>query len=129
VARDNPAVVVTGTVDDVRPYLAEAAVFVAPVRLGHGIKGKILEAFAMGVPVVCTARAANGVQAVPGRDLMVADRSSDFADAVLRLLDSPRERAGIGASGLGVARRLFDWKALALRLDGTYNELLRESDE
>ena len=69
-ARDVPGVTVTGTVDDVKPYLEDATVFVAPIRLGEGIKGKILEAFSCGLPVVATRRSLRGLELVPGRDVL-----------------------------------------------------------
>ena len=119
-----PGVTVTGTVPDVRPYLSDATVFVAPVRLGHGIKGKILEAFAMGSPVVASARAAAGLDAVPGRDLLVADGAAAFAQAVLRLLASEPLRRELGESGRRAAQRTYNWNTLSGRLGDLYDELL-----
>lgn len=119
-----PGATVTGTVPDVRPYLSDAAVFVAPVRLGHGIKGKILEAFAMGVPVVASPRAASGLDAVAGRDLLVAGSAADFAAAVVRLLESEPLRRELGENGRRAAERSYDWKVQAGRLGDIYDELL-----
>ncbi|NNN05632.1 MAG: glycosyltransferase [Elusimicrobia bacterium] len=116
---------VTGTVPDVRPYLSDATVFVAPVRLGRGIKGKILEAFAMGVPVVASSRAASGLDAAAGRDLLVADGAARFADAVVRLIRSEPLRLGVGENGRRVAQRSYDWRTLAARLGDLYDDLLR----
>ncbi len=116
---------VTGTVPDVRPYLSDATVFVAPVRLGRGIKGKILEAFAMGVPVVASSRAASGLDAEAGRDLLVADGAARFADAVLRLVQSETLRLELGENGRRAALRSYDWRTLAARLGDLYDELLR----
>lgn len=118
-------VTVTGTLPDVRPVLSDATVFVAPVRLGHGIKGKILEAFAMGVPVVASPRAAAGLDAVPGRDLLVAAGAADFASAVTRLLGSESLRRELAENGRRAAERSYDWKTLSARLGDLYDELLR----
>ncbi len=115
---------VTGTLPDVRPCLSDATVFVAPVRLGHGIKGKILEAFAMGVPVVASPRAAAGLDAVPGRDLLVAGSARDFAAAVLRLLGSEALRRELGENGRRAAERTYDWRTLSGKLGDLYGELL-----
>ena len=79
---DDPSVTVTGPVDDVRPFLARAAVVVAPMVSGSGIKNKILEAMAMQRPVVATSLAAEGLAAAPGRDIVVADGAAGFAAAV-----------------------------------------------
>ncbi len=81
-----PGVTVTGTVPDVRPYLAHAAVSVAPLRVARGIQNKVLEAMAMALPVVVTPQALEGVKADPGADLLLADGVEPFVQAVLRLL-------------------------------------------
>jgi glycosyltransferase involved in cell wall biosynthesis len=81
-----PGVTVTGTVPDVRPYLAYAAVSVAPLRVARGIQNKVLEAMAMALPVVVTPQALEGVKAEPGADLLLADGAEPFAQAVLRVL-------------------------------------------
>ncbi|MFA6003827.1 MAG: glycosyltransferase family 4 protein [Elusimicrobiota bacterium] len=120
---------ITDTVPDVRPQLAAAAIFVAPLRLGCGIKGKILEAFAMGLPVVTTRLAAAGLQAVPGRDLVVADSDADFAASVLQLLNSPQARARLGSRGREVARAAYDWRRLAGRLGDLYAGLANTSSK
>ena len=119
-----PGVVITGAVPDVKPHLAQAAVFVAPIRLGRGIKGKILEAFAMGLAVVATPRAAAGLGACPGQDLLTARGAPAFADAVLRLLESPRLRGELGACGRRFVCARYDWRGLADRLGDLYDELL-----
>ncbi len=119
-----PGVTVTGTVEDVRPYLQRAAVFVAPVRLGHGLKGKILEAFACARPVVAHSHAAAGLAALPGRDLLIADQPAGFAREVLSLLDSSSRRREIGQAGRRLAERRFDWNVLAGRLGNLYDEVL-----
>ena len=76
-----PGVTVTGRVADVRPYLARASVAVVPLRIARGIQNKLLEAMAMGLPAVACSAAASGVEAVPGRDLFVADDPAGFAAA------------------------------------------------
>ncbi len=119
-----PKIFVTGLVEDVKPYLQGAKVFVAPVRIGQGIKGKILEAFAMGVPVVASSRAAEGISAVPGRDLLVADKPEDFAAAVCGLLESREARRRLGAAGRAVAQSRYGWDRLSLRLDDVYAEVI-----
>jgi glycosyltransferase involved in cell wall biosynthesis len=123
-ARDVPGVTVTGTVDDVKPYLEGATVFVAPIRLGEGIKGKILEAFSCGLPVVATRRSLRGLDLVPGRDALAADRPAAFAAQVLRLLESAPLRRELGRRGQELARGRYEWPALASRLGDVYDEVL-----
>src|SRR5271166_3706381 len=88
-----PGVTVTGRVPDVRPYLSRASVAVVPLRIARGIQNRLLEAMAMGLPVVACSAAAGGVEAKHGRDFFVADDPVDFAAATVRLLsDSERQR-------------------------------------
>lgn len=83
-----PNVHVTGTVPDVRPYLAHARVAVAPLRIARGVQNKVLEAMAMSKPVVVSAPALEGIDAKSGRDLLLAQDASQFAEAVSSLLDN-----------------------------------------
>ena len=82
-----PGVKVTGHVADVRPYLSQASLTVAPLRLARGTQNKILESMATGTPVVATAMAAKGVAAIPGKHLLVADDPAHFAAEVSRILE------------------------------------------
>jgi glycosyltransferase involved in cell wall biosynthesis len=109
-ARTDPSIVVTGTVDDVRPYFERSVAFVNPVRIGGGFRGKILEAMAMGMPIVTTSLGAEGVDAEDGRDMLFADEPASFAEAVVSLLEdnSKCERLGERARSLAVER--FSWE-------------------
>lgn len=93
-----PGVMVTGRVADVRPFLAYADVVVAPLRIARGIQNKILEGMAMAKPVVATSQGLEGIDAIPGRHLLVADTPDGFAAAVVQAL-------GPGGDGLGRAAR------------------------
>jgi sugar transferase (PEP-CTERM/EpsH1 system associated) len=112
-----PGVVVTGAVPDVRPYLGQAAVAVAPLRVARGVQNKVLEAMAMRRPVVATARAHEGLEARPGEDLLVEDRPEAFADAVTGLLRSAELREGIGRSARRFVERRHAWSASMAELD------------
>ncbi len=88
-----PGVVVTGSVADVRPYLAHAACAVAPLRIARGVQNKVLEAMAMARPVIATPQAAEGIRAEAGRDYVLAQGEADFAHAVVAQLQSARSAA------------------------------------
>ena len=92
-------VVVTGAVPDVAPYLARCTVFTAPLREGGGVRMKLIEALQAGAPIVTTPLGAQGLGAVPGRDLLVADTALEFAAAVGRLLADPELRSALSAAG------------------------------
>jgi len=118
-----PGVKVTGAVDDVRPYLSRAAVVVAPLVSGSGIKNKVLEAFAMGRPVVATPLAVEGVTAEAGRDVIVADGAQAMAEAVAALLGDPARGAAIGAAARMLVEQRYSWDAAAERYAALYAEL------
>lgn len=120
---DAPGVTVTGGVDDVRPFLARAAVVIAPMVSGSGIKNKILEAMAMQRPVVATSLAAEGLAATPGRDLLVADGAATFAAAVESLLADPIQAASIAAAGRTLVETRYTWEAAAASYAALYAEL------
>lgn len=118
-ARD-PRIVVTGTVEDMRPYLARAAVAVCPIPYAVGIQNKVLEAMAMGTPVVCTRAAAEGLEARPGEDLLVADTAEEFARYVLRVLGDPALAKRLGITGRQYVETRHDWGTIAGQLVAVY---------
>jgi hypothetical protein len=113
-----PGVIVTGSVPDVRPYVRKSAVMVAPLQIARGTQNKILEAMAMGVPVVTSRVAAGGVDAEPGAHLVVADSPREQADAIIRLLDSPAERHRLALAGRQRVVSHHSWAQSMKRLDG-----------
>src|SRR5258708_38841122 len=86
--RRPPAVTVTGRVDDVRPYMERAAVYVVPIRIGGGTRLKIYEAMAMEKPIVSTRIGAEGLSVRDGVDILLADTPGDFAEQVVGLLNN-----------------------------------------
>lgn len=99
----------TGAVSDPRIWLAQADLVVAPLRLGRGVQNKVLEAMAMGRPVVATPRAAEGIDIQPGRDFIRAAGVDAFVRAVLDLLADPSRRAQIGAQARQAMVHLYGW--------------------
>jgi polysaccharide biosynthesis protein PslH len=126
-ALSGPRVELTGFVPDLRPHLAAAAVVVVPLRLGGGTRLKIVEAMAMGKAVVSTTLGAEGLEAVPGRDILVADEPAAFAGAVNRLLAEPGLAAEIGRSARRLAVERYAWSAAALALEGFYRRILENN--
>jgi len=118
---------VVGAVDDVRPHLAAARVVVAPVRFGTGMRGKVLEALAMGRPVVTTHVGAEGLGATSGVDLLVADDAGGFAAAVQRVLTDTTLAERLGAGGRRLAETRFDWDRIARAHEEIYARVLRDA--
>ena len=110
-----PGVVVTGSVDDVRPYLAFSEIAIAPLRIARGIQNKVLEAMAMEKLVVASPQALEGITAIPGIELFVADGAEAYIDHVISLLENPRIEAGKAAR-----RRViedYNWDKNLSRID------------
>jgi sugar transferase (PEP-CTERM/EpsH1 system associated) len=112
-----PGVRVTGSVPDVRPYLRRAAAVVAPLNIARGTQNKILEAMAMGVPVVTTPVAAGGVDALPQEHFLVARDHGEQASAILRILEDRAERRRLSAAARSRMLTHHAWPASMRRLD------------
>src|SRR4029077_6222388 len=119
-----PRIELVGFVSDLRPHLAGAATVVVPLRLGGGARLKIVEAMAMGKAIVSTTLGAEGIEAVPGRDLLVEDQPAAFADAVNRLGGEPGLAARIGQSARRLAVERYAWSGAARALEGFYRRIL-----
>jgi glycosyltransferase involved in cell wall biosynthesis len=125
----HPLVTVTGTVEDIRPYLWHATVSIVPLLYGAGIQNKILEAMATGTPVVTTSRTLSALQAKPGHDLLVAGDADDFARNILRLINNNDLRDAIGESGLAYVRSRHDWISIASQMADIYECSLHKGGE
>ena len=118
--RGDPAVTLTGWVEDARPYIAQAAVYVAPLRIGGGTRLKLLEAMATGKPVVATRLGAEGYPVTHGRELLLADTAVDFAAAVVALLRAPERRAELGRVARAFVEQHYDWRTIVPRVEAAY---------
>lgn len=122
-ARD-PRIQVTGSVPDLRPYLRQAQVAVSPLPYAVGIQNKILEAMASGTPVVASPSAGAGLEAVPGRDLLLAADPAAFAEAVLRVLEDRALWSTLAEHGLAYIARHHNWQDIISQLTAVYERAL-----
>lgn len=113
-ARQSDSITVTGRVDDVRPYYARATAFVCPLRVGAGIKNKVLEALAMATPIVGTPLSFDGIGAAHDHEALVADYD-DLAEQVVRLLRAPALGERLSAAGRALVEARFSWRSVAAR--------------
>ncbi|MBU0511928.1 MAG: glycosyltransferase [Chloroflexi bacterium] len=120
----HPLVFISGTVEDVRPYLHGATLAVAPVTYGAGIQNKVLEAMACSTPVVAGRKAVAALDIEHGVDGLVVDAPREFADAILTLLSNPEKCAQIGRSGRLYTETHHNWHHLAEQLEGIYHEVI-----
>jgi polysaccharide biosynthesis protein PslH len=114
-------IIVTGMVDDVRPYLELAAVVIVPLLVGGGTRLKILEALAMGKAVVSTSLGCEGIDAKSGDTISLADRPEMFARAVVELLRKPEQALRLGARGRTFVLKHYDWNRITGRIIDCYN--------
>jgi sugar transferase (PEP-CTERM/EpsH1 system associated) len=123
----DPRITVTGSVPDLRPYLAQATLAVTPIRYGVGIQNKVLEAMAMATPVVSTPQAVSALQLEPGRDALIAETPERIAEAILSLLCDAALRQPIGQAGRRYVETHHDWNVIAGTLEEIYREVIAEA--
>lgn len=125
-AKQDPGIVVTGTVPDVRPYLAAASVVVVPLWQGGGTRLKILEAFAAGRPVVSTAKGAEGINVRDGEHLLIRDSIEEFVAGVSQLLSDPALGQKLADSAYNLVRSNYAWEKLSPTIEQAVRELLEK---
>jgi len=118
--RADAGITITGWVPDVRPYIAGATVYVAPLRVGGGTRLKLLQAMAMGIATVSTSLGAEGFPVKHGRELLLADTPEDFAQAVLGLVEDEARRAQLGEAARRFVEVTYGWDTLVPRLEALY---------
>ncbi len=121
---NTPGVFVTGAVPDVRPYYARATVCIAPLRIGRGVQNKVLQAMAMGLPVVASGVAHRGIEAEPGKHLYVEDDPAAFASRLIHLLRSPEERRTLGRQARAFVEAHHAWESSLARMEALVTDLV-----
>lgn len=114
---------ITGSVDDVRPYIRDASVVICPIRIGEGTRLKILEAMSMQKPVIATPTGAEGLKVRDGQDIRLAKTADAFAATTLELLADPAAAARLAEAGRAVAESTYGWPAIGAKLCDFYAEL------
>ncbi|MBI2561111.1 MAG: glycosyltransferase [candidate division NC10 bacterium] len=117
---------VTGFVEDTRPFLAPATAAIVPMRLGAGVRNKVLEALAMGKAVVSTRAGAEGIEVIPGEHLLLADSPQDFVAAILRILREPTFRNRLEKAARARMEERYTWTLSTRLLDEAYLDLARK---
>jgi len=120
-------VILTGFVEDIRPYLAKATISICPLRMGTGVKNKVLEAMAMGKAVISSSIGHEGIEALSERDIIIADNPEGFAQRTIELLSNKDLRDKIALNGRKIVGANYNWKICADRLDKIYHELNPEN--
>jgi glycosyltransferase involved in cell wall biosynthesis len=124
-APEGPAITYTGYVPDVRPVIAGAWVCPVPLRAGAGgTRFKVLEALALGTPIVSTAIGAEGVAVTDGVDILMAEEPADFATQTVKVLRSPELRNRLATAGRRLIEQQYDWEVLGARFGALISELM-----
>jgi glycosyltransferase involved in cell wall biosynthesis len=123
-AKEDPDIIVTGQVDDVRDYLKMANVFVAPIRLGKGFRGKILEAMSMAIPVVTTSLGAEGISTVDMENIAIADDINIFIQKTIKLLKEAELARKIGDNGRDLIVNNYSYQKGAKILEDVLNKVV-----
>ena len=127
-AKDN-RVIVTGRVDDVRPYIAKSKVFVVPLRVGGGTRLKILEAMAMGKAIVSTSIGAEGITYTQDENILLADSPEEFANKTVNVIaDSPKIQT-LGEKGRELVLESYDWRVVGRQLRHFYKKVIDEKNK
>lgn len=116
-------ITVTGYVDDIRPYLSEASVFIVPIRMGSGTRLKILTAMSMGIPVVSTSVGMEGIAATNHKDICIADDPREFCDCIYKLLFDIQFSECIGSGGRALIMSQYSRNAIMERLSGLWDHI------
>lgn len=120
---------VTGYVDDLRPYLAQASVAVCPALYAVGIQNKVLEAMAMGTPVVSTPAGCAALAAEEGKEILIAEDAKEMAAAVLQIVSEPALARRLSLAGRRYVETHHSWKARARQLEGVYERARSETND
>ncbi len=118
----HPNITVTGFVDDIQQYYERAAVVVVPLRTGVGIRGKILEGWSVGKAMVATSLACQGIEAIHGENIMIADRPDEFTLWTVALLRNPEFCRVLGDRGRQIAENRYDWDILGRQMSDLYRK-------
>lgn len=126
-SKDN-SMIVTGFVEDMRPYIAKCSLFICPHLSGSGIKNKVLEAMAMGMPVVSTSIGTLGISVSSGKNVAIADSKEDFIGIILDLLNDEERRKNLGYYGRILVENNYSWDVCSLKLNELFVNIQINSD-
>jgi sugar transferase (PEP-CTERM/EpsH1 system associated) len=121
-----PNIEVSGYVEDIRPYMAKATVNICPMRIGSGIKNKILEAMSMAKPVVATKMACAGIDVTDGENILIADAPSEFTEKIITLFKDEKLREKIGSKAREFIVKNYTWQKTADMFEKVYKEAVSE---
>lgn len=124
-SRNDPAIKVMGYVDDIRPYVARAAVYVVPLRVGGGTRLKVLDALAQGKAIVSTSVGCEGIEVTDGKNILIEDTIDGFANKTIELLKDESRRRRLGSEARVLAEERYAWGKIGKEMQRTYEEVVK----
>lgn len=116
---NNPRVIVTGTVENIWPYINSINVFVFPMEIGSGQQNKLLEAMAAGIPVISTGLGNSGIGAIHNQQIIIANTDEDIANAIGSIINDENRQSEIGQAGKRFVQERYSWPSILTRIDET----------
>lgn len=126
ISRASKNIIITGYVDDVRPYISRASVYIVPLRMGSGTRLKVLEALSMGKPVVTTNIGCEGIDLNHNETAIIADDPNFFAESVIKLLQNSSLSKRLITNGFELVTKQYDWNVIGEKLDKVYYSIVRK---
>lgn len=123
-SKDDPNFIITGYVDDVRPYFEEALIYVCPIRDGGGTRLKILDALSMGKPIVATTIAVEGIKVIPDKHVLIADSPEQFVAQFVKLIENKDLREILSVEGRKLVEENYDWAKIGKKMNNIYVKLV-----
>lgn len=120
IGKSDHQVIITGYVDDVRPYVADSSVYVVPLRVGGGTRLKVLDAMAMGKAIVSTSIGCEGLKVSDGKNIVISDKPDDFAEKTVTLLKNQDKRTSLGRAARELAISMYSWQKIGRLLQDVY---------
>jgi len=121
-------VIITGFVDDVRPYMDRSSVYVVPLNMGSGTRLKVLEAMSMEIPIVSTSIGCEGIEIKDGENILVRNEPQEFANAVIELMRNKKLSNDLVKEGYELVKNKYDWSVVCKGIDRAFSELLDQKD-
>ena len=119
-------VIITGFVDDVRPYIDKSSVFVVPLNMGSGTRLKVVEAMSMKKPIVSTSIGCEGIEVEDGTNIIIRDEPEEFANAVIELMNNEKLSQKLVRNGFDLVKSKYDWSVICEGIDKAFKELMSE---
>nr|WP_282730550.1 glycosyltransferase family 4 protein [Methanobacterium alcaliphilum] len=127
ISKNDPSVVVTGYVHDVKDYLVHSSIIILPIH-GYGIKTRVLESMALGIPIICSPEAVHGIDVENGKNIILASDTKEFINNIIKLLNDEKLRRTIGSNGKKLMEKKYSWLKMNKNLNYIFEGVASENE-